>query len=140
MFTERRMNRFLRLAMVSALAATAAACAVAVRHADEDDGFQAPPRIRECETWTARVCGTWTLDGDHYDAEWEDGSRATIHIVKFTETRAMFVREDVTGKSAGMTAWYDGAVRGDRVVRGRVTWRKDGDEWGNTWEADWREQ
>lgn len=136
------MKTFLRrawfLAAACALAAVASSCAHAARGTDDDFGL--PRQIRECETWTATVCGTWTLDGDHYDAAWADGSRATIHVVRFTATRAMFVREDVTGASAGMTAWYDGAVQGNRVVRGRVTWRKDGSEWGNTWRAEWGEQ
>ncbi len=120
-------------------AALMSACALAGHPAADVGDVTLPPRIHECETWTATVCGTWTLDGDHYAAVWEDGSRATIHIVTFTATRAMFVREDVTGKSAGMTAWYDGAVSENRVVRGRVTWRKDGGEWGNVWQAEWEE-
>ena len=131
MFSRRAFS----LAAAVALAA-AGACKEDPTGVDEID---APRQIQECETWTARVCGIWTLNGDHYDAVWSDGSQATIHIVKFTATRAMFVREDLTGKSAGMTAWYDGAVTDGRVVEGRVTWRKDDFEWGNTWEAEWEE-
>jgi hypothetical protein len=131
------LRRAWRIAAAFALVATSAGCEENPAGLDVID---APRQIRECETWNARICGTWTLNGDHYDAVWADGSRAIIHIVKFTSTRAMFVREDVTGASAGMTAWYDGAVTGDAVVQGRVTWRKDGIEWGNVWEAEWNEE
>lgn len=131
------LRRARRIAAACALVATSVACEENLVGLDDVD---APRQIRECETWHARVCGTWTLNGDHYDAVWADGSRATIHIVDFTPTRAMFVREDVTGASAGMTAWYDGVVTGDAVVQGRVTWRKDGIEWGNVWEAEWDEE
>lgn len=133
------MKMFLRRAL-----ALAAAGWLGITGACEEDptgpDVDAPRQIRECETWTATVCGTWTLDGDHYEAAWTDGSRATIHVVQFTETRAVFVREDLTGKSAGMTAWYDGAVTGNRVTSGRVTWRKDGYEWGNVWQAEWEDE
>jgi hypothetical protein len=132
------LRRAMRLAAGIALITTPAACQKDATGPEVRADL--PRQIRECETWNATVCGTWTLDGDHYDAEWTDGSRATIHIVKFTSTRVMFVREDLTGQSAGMTAWYDGVVTEDRVQRGVVTWRKDGIEWGNYWQAEWDDE
>jgi hypothetical protein len=136
------MKTFLRRAvrLVAGIALMAASAACREDATGPEVRTDLPREIRECETWNATVCGTWTLDGDHYNAEWADGSRATIHIVVFTRTRAMFVREDLTGQSAGMTAWYDGVVTENRVQRGAVTWRKDGIEWGNHWRAEWDDE
>jgi len=36
--------------------------------------------LQECEMYTSKICGTWTLEGDHYIAKWDNGAVATLNV------------------------------------------------------------
>jgi hypothetical protein len=88
-----------------------------------------------CETFSAEVCGTWTLGEDGYAGAWADGATATIGVARFTRNAAEFHRVD-HGKNVDFTAVYTGAVRG-RTAAGAVTWTSRGVPRTGTWTAEW---
>jgi hypothetical protein len=97
-----------------------------------------PPRIRECETHTARVCGTWRRSSSSlYSASWSQRSAAKIEVYRFDRDSVAFVRNDPTGSSRGMHAEYLGARSGERSAAGVVTWTHGGSTFSGRWEAEW---
>lgn len=98
-----------------------------------------PLVIHECETNTATVCGTWTFDDEHehYRARWTQGSRARIVVLRFDGDSVRFSRYDDGGTSMGMRAEYRGAVKGNGVPHGVVTWTEHGSTWSGRWNATW---
>ncbi|MBB4638664.1 Ig-like domain-containing protein [Longimicrobium terrae] len=110
-----------------------------------DDTFSAvvwvvPPSIQSCETNTARLCATWTLnENGQYDAVWTQGSVAVISVRKFTPDSAAFLRVDPSGTSRGMRAHYQGAHEDGSLRGGLVTWTAAGSNtsFSGTWVAGW---
>ncbi len=97
-----------------------------------------PPAIlQECETYTSEICGRWTLEGDHYIAEWDNGATALLNIERCSPTDIVLTRYDSGGSSAGLSARYEGQISGNAVRNGRVTWTWNGNSWSGTWEASW---
>jgi hypothetical protein len=94
-----------------------------------------PETLYECETYTAQICGTWVLDGDHFNAEWDNGARATINIETWNSEHVAFTRYDVEGSSAELSARYDGQLNGDKIEYGFVTWTWGASTWSGTWNA-----
>ena len=95
-----------------------------------------PQSLRECETYTSEICGTWTLEGDHFNADWDNGATATIKVEKWDTTGVVLTRYDSTGSSAGLSARYEGQLNGNTIENGVVTWTWNDNTWSGTWRAD----
>ena len=98
-----------------------------------------PSLIRECETHTARVCGTWTRNKgtSTYSATWTQGSIATITPVRWSEDMIEFERRDSEGPTPTMQARYLAIRNGNTVSFGQVRWTNDGLTIFGTWDASW---
>jgi hypothetical protein len=97
-----------------------------------------PPRVlRECETNTARVCGTWRARGDGYAAVWPQGSVAQIRVIRFDAEAIVMERIDTSGSSRGMRAVYRGRLSSGRSASGVVTWEHQGLSYSGVWDAEW---
>ncbi|MDM7913162.1 MAG: hypothetical protein QUS09_08705 [Methanotrichaceae archaeon] len=96
-----------------------------------------PASLQECETYTSEICGRWTLEGDHYIAEWDNGATAVLNIEHCSPTDIVLTRYDFGGSSAGLSARYEGQISGNAVRNGRVAWIWNGNTWSGTWEASW---
>lgn len=95
-----------------------------------------PQSLRECETYTSEICGTWTLEGDHFNANWDNGATATIKVEQWDTTGVVLTRYDSTGSSAGLSARYEGQLNGSIIDNGVVTWTWNGNTWSGTWRVD----
>lgn len=95
-----------------------------------------PQSLDECETYTSEICGMWTLQGDHINAVWNNGAKATLNVEQFDDNGVVITRQDTDGSSAGLTARYEGRPIGNHVD-GSVTWNWNGSTWSGTWKADW---
>ena len=98
-----------------------------------------PQTLTECEasgsgTW---ICGTWTLHGSQYLADWGNGAKAVINIVSWDDSGVVLVRDDTEGASAGLSAHYEGRLNGNGIENGVVTWTLEGRTWGGVWYANW---
>jgi hypothetical protein len=80
-----------------------------------------PRVIKECETYQQQICGTWTLQGKQFHAEWQNGAVATLMVQRFDNGQVLIIRQD-TGATAGFTARYSGQLSGNKIERGTVTW------------------
>jgi hypothetical protein len=98
-----------------------------------------PAVIRECETHTARVCGTWTLKAgtSNYSATWPQGSTATITALRWTDDIIELERHDTGGPTPSMYARYLGMRHNNSVSFGQVRWINDGLTIFGTWDASW---
>ena len=98
-----------------------------------------PSQITECETHTARVCGTWSLVAGTrtYNAVWSQGSKATITVVQFDSKTIVFDRVDNAGPTPDMNAHYVGIPSGAAVNSGTVQWKNDGLTISGIWDASW---
>lgn len=98
-----------------------------------------PSLIEECETNTARVCGTWGLIPGTltYSATWTNGSRAIITVVQLDERAVVFRRRDTSGPTSDMVARYVAIPDGNTVQRGQVRWTTGGLTFFGIWEAEW---
>jgi hypothetical protein len=96
-----------------------------------------PASLQECETYTSEICGRWTLEGDHYIAEWDNGATALLNIERCSPTDIVLTRYDSGGSSAGLSARYVAQISGNAIRNGRVTWTWNGNTWSGTWEASW---
>jgi hypothetical protein len=117
-------------------------CAVAPAacdHASVVAPIPLPTQITECETHTARVCGTWSLvSGTRtYTANWPQGSEATITVVQFDAAAVVFNRTDNAGPTPDMNAHYVGVLSGASVRSGVVQWTTGGQTFSGTWDATW---
>jgi hypothetical protein len=95
-----------------------------------------PYSLQECETYTSEICGTWTLQGSHINAVWNNGAKATLNVEQFDNNGVVITHQDTVGTSAGLTARYEGRPIGNHV-EGSVTWNWNGTTWSGTWKADW---
>jgi hypothetical protein len=102
-------------------------------------GDSLPLQISECETNTARVCGTWTRrEGTNtYSAVWSQNSTATITVVRWGDDLIEFTRRDTGGPTPNMIARYVGIPRGNTVTKGQVQWINDGLTIFGIWDAAW---
>jgi len=99
-------------------------------------GSSVPQSLDECETYTSEICGTWTMEGSHINAVWNNGAKATLNVEQFDNNGVVITRQDTVGSSAGLTARYEGRLVGNHVD-GSVTWNWNGSTWSGTWKADW---
>jgi len=98
-----------------------------------------PRTLRECEAYDTEICGTWTLEGDHFNANWDTGDTGTVKIERWDAGGVVLTRYETEGISAGLSARYEGQISGNRIEDGVVTWTLDGDTWSGTWSAEWTE-
>jgi hypothetical protein len=96
-----------------------------------------PQTLHECEGDIPQVCGTWTLEGDHYNAQWENGASATIKVEKWGTTGVVLTRYDSTGSSAGLSGRYEGQLSGNTIQNGVLTYTYKGFTGSGTWNANW---
>jgi len=96
-----------------------------------------PSSLRECETYTSEICGTWTLEGDHFNAEWDNGAIAVLKVQSWDTKNVIITRYDSEGASAGLSARYEGQISGNTIEDGTVTWTWKGSTWSGTWKANW---
>jgi len=101
-----------------------------------DAGSSAPQSLRECETYTSEICGTWTRMGDQFNAQWDNGASAALNVERWDNGAVVLTRHDTAGSSAGLTARYEGRCTGNHV-EGTVTWTWNGSTWSGTWSANW---
>ena len=52
-----------------------------------------PSSTQECETYTSEICGTWTLEGNHINAVWNNGARATLNVEQFDNNAVVIIRQ-----------------------------------------------
>jgi hypothetical protein len=97
----------------------------------------APKTLQECEMYTSKICGTWTLEGDHYIAKWDNGAVATLNVEYWGILDVVLSRYDSAGPSAGLSARYEGQIDGNTIRNGVVTWTLQGHTWKGTWKGTW---
>jgi hypothetical protein len=96
-----------------------------------------PRSLDECETYTSEICGTWTMEGNHINAVWNNGATATLNVESWSPAGAVLTRYDSGGSSAGLSARYEGQITGNKIENGKVTWNWKGSTWSGTWKANW---
>jgi hypothetical protein len=92
-----------------------------------------PRIISECEVGTTKFCGTWTWNGDAFDARWTNGTVGVLHVKKFDAEGIDIERADTTGGTAGLTATYRGKRGANSVIDGTVDWNWRGMKFAGTW-------
>jgi len=82
------------------------------------------------------INGTWTWDPAYYRfiCRWHNGAVATIQLRTAPGQQVVLERRDWTGATAGLTARYQGCVKGNRVS-GNVTFTYQGKTWSGEWSA-----
>jgi hypothetical protein len=96
-----------------------------------------PQSMQECEIYTSEICGTWTREGDHINAVWNNGATATLNVESWSPAGVVLTRYDSGGSSAGLSARYEGQINGNKIESGKVTWNWKGSIWSGTWKAGW---
>lgn len=105
---------------------------VAVDH-DSSTGLKLPRTLQECETSSATICGSWTLNGNFFEARWSNGATATLTIERFDGGAIIINRRD---RNVDFSARYVGRLSGNKI-EGTVTWSSGGRSWSGTWNASW---
>ena len=131
--TPEAMNRKLLMAAAIAL------CACSTNSIDPVGGGSLPSRISECETNTARVCGTWSRNAgtNTYAAVWSQNSTAIITVERWDDDLIEFTRRDTGGPTPTMVARYVGIPSANTVTKGQVRWTNNGLTIFGTWDASW---
>ncbi len=96
-----------------------------------------PQTLHECENGGSDICGTWTLQGNQYIANWDNGATATLNVESWGASNVILTRNDAGGSSAGLSARYEGQINGNKIENGKVTWTLNGNTWSGTWNANW---
>lgn len=97
-------------------------------------GVSLPRYIRECEAYSGTICGNWALNGNQFDARWDNGAAATLTIERFDSTAVILNRRDA---NSDFTARYVGRMSGNKIENGTVTWTSRGQSWSGKWSASW---
>ena len=98
-------------------------------------GGNYPQTLHECENGV--MCGTWTLHGNQYYANWENGATATLTVDSWGASGVVINRHDYGGTSAGLSARYEGQLNGNAIENGKFTWTFEGSTHSGTWKANW---
>jgi hypothetical protein len=98
-------------------------------------GGNYPQTLHECENGV--VCGTWTLQGNQYYANWENGATAILTVDSWGASGVVINRHDYGGASAGLSARYEGQLNGNAIENGKITWTFEGSTHSGTWTANW---
>jgi hypothetical protein len=96
-----------------------------------------PSSLNECETYTSKISGIWTLDGDQINAKWDNGAIATLKVQNWDPNKVILIRHDSEGVSSGLSARYEGQISRNKIEDGSVTWTWKGSTWRGTWKANW---
>lgn len=97
-----------------------------------------PNVMKECEGVGAMACGTWTRQGNQFQASWENGAKAMLVIEQFDNNQVIITRNDTADSfSKNLSARYTGKLSGNSIVDGKVTWTQNGRTWSGTWSANW---
>jgi len=96
-----------------------------------------PYSLHECENGGREICGTWTLQGNQYYANWENGATATLTVDSWGASGVVINRHDYGGTSAGLSARYEGQLNGNAIENGKFTWTFEGSTHSGTWKANW---
>lgn len=102
-----------------------------------------PQVVSSCETSQyGRFCGTWTWNGQYFEAAWGNGAIGKLTVIQFDENRVILIRRDDSGISSGFWARYEGTPSDNSVEDGAVvgrwhwnTGRVHTQNW--TWTANW---
>ncbi len=94
---------------------------------------EVPKTLNECETYDTQICGTWTLVGDNFNANWGTNNKGTVKIQRWDAGGVVLTRNDVKGLSVR----YDGNISGNQIVNGVITWTGTTSIWSGTWSAEW---
>ena len=98
---------------------------------------QAPDVIKACETFQRQVCGTWTLQGNHFEVQWENGIKFKVTIEQFDKDRVALNGVIMTPQGEISVA-YSGRISGNKIEGGTVTEKNSyGQSLSGTWTASW---
>ena len=97
---------------------------------------QAPDVIKACETFQQQICGTWTLQGNHFEAQWETGIKSRITIEQFDNNRVA-LNGVVATPQGDISVTYSGRINGNKIEGGTATRISHGQSWSGTWAASW---
>ena len=100
-------------------------------------GSSVPQYLQECENGGTEFCGTWSLQGNQYYANWDNGATATLNVEHWDASGVVLTRYDSGGSSAGLSARYEGQINGNIIENGKVTWTWNGKTWSGNWKANW---
>ena len=96
-----------------------------------------PGSLHECETYTTEICGTWTWEGDHYNAKWNQGTLGTVKVERWGTSGVVLTRNDYAGENAGTVGHYEGQLSGNTIKNGVYTVTYEGNTVSGTWYANW---
>lgn len=101
-----------------------------------------PQTMTECEGTSDnniadQICGKWTIQGDHYNAVWNNGAKATLDVVKWDAADVVITCSDTEGTWAGLTATYEGQIYYDTEIFGKIKKTMNGKTWSETFSAQW---
>ena len=99
-----------------------------------------PTKLTECESGQCVPGGggpgDWTFNGRQGHGEWRlQGAKANLTIERFDFDDVVIRREDVVGRTPGITAIYTGKIQGNRI-EGNVTWSWPG-HWNKSPSSTW---
>lgn len=105
------------------------------RESEQQEKESIPNVIHESE---GGFQGTWTRQGNTFEAVWDNGAKATLTIEKFDNDQVVIKRDD-TGASVShnFKATYTGRLSGNSIVDGKVAYEQNGNKWDGTWSARW---
>ena len=102
---------------------------------NENGTISVPDVIKECE---GGFCGTWTIEGNKFNAVWNNGAKATLTIAQFDNNKVIINRIDLAQSiSQNFYAEYTGKLSGNQILEGKVTYKQNGRTWNGTWTANW---
>jgi len=97
------------------------------------DNVSGAPKVISMEEHNSKgsFTGTWTWDGEVYQAKWSNGATAILNLEKYDRNSIVITRHDTAGPSKGLNARYearvgptepsdDGTVRS--IVDGTASW------------------
>ena len=104
------------------------------------DAENLPTKLTECESGQCVPGGggpgDWTFNGRQGHGEWRlQGAKANLTIERFDFDSVVIRREDVVGRTPGITAIYTGKIQGNRI-EGNVTWSWPG-HWNKSPSSTW---
>ena len=102
---------------------------------NENGTISVPDVIKECE---GGFCGTWTRQGNQFNAVWSNGAKAILKIEQFDKSQVTITRVDLgESVSKNFSATYTGILSDKKILEGKVTYKQNGRTWYGTWTANW---
>jgi hypothetical protein len=96
-----------------------------------------PEYLSVCETGSETVCGEFFLNGDQYEAFWDNGASAVFTIQQWDTDGVVLYRTDYGDSPGGQYGMYTGQIEGNSISDGYATWTEEGQTWSGTWTAEW---